>query len=552
MLKKILWLLWIALFIPLALFAQNPVSSYNVRRGIDAWQQGDYQAAYDALSYEVEHINPQNGVAYAILAFVCHDAKVPSKMVRSANHAVKYLPNSDQQLLPEVLMLLHSFYWESEDTIKAEEYLARALKVDTKNVKTYIYYDKFYRKLKRYDDMITLGKRAEKEMPKSSQGSQMQFEGFMAKKQYDEAMKAAGDIARKYSKSNDPEKYKLYAREYYMRALLAQKKYDKALQEALPLVDALHSNNVLTTIITIADSTDWQAVIDTLRIYEQEYDRQPWWGIMRGQIYRNQHRYAEAYVELYRCMQIQQMPDMWRHMGYIASNYLDDQKRAIDCLEHSIQLDSLNPGVHVLLGDVYYECKLYDKAIATLDKANRLAPGETDAYVLRARCMQETGRYDEAIEDFYSAMTANPQHGNFYFSIARVYGMKGDTAKMQEATEQGMKLYRLRRDSLGMNEYSSIGDYERACQVAREKLRPNSTDNYLYNTACVFALAGHMDEALKYLEQSMEKGFSNMTHIEHDEDLESLRNHPKYKELIAKYTAKNREMQQYVIEQTAK
>ena len=239
-------------------------------------------------------------------------------------------------------------------------------------------------------------------------------------------------------------------------------------------------------------------------------------------------------------------------MGYLACTRMDDQKRAIACYEHAILLDSTSANNHFMLADVYYEQKKYDKAISLLEKAMRLEPTYAEPYTLRARCYQETGRYDEAIEDYYSAMVAEPEYVDFYFSIARVYDMKGDSAAKQQVIEKGLEMYRLRKDSLGMNEYRGIGDLDKACEIALAKLTPKSTDNYIYNTACVLALAGRTEEALDYLEQSMEKGFMNITHIKHDEDFESLRDNPKFKELIVTYTAKTKEMQQYVNEQLAK
>lgn len=550
--KKLLGTICFLLLLPLMLHAQNPYASYNVRLGYEAWQQGDYQAAYDALSKEVTQVNPENGMAYALLAFVCRDAGEPAQMLRCANRAVKYLPKNDLILLPDVLLLLHKFYWQADDTIKAEEYLTKALKLNNKNDKVYQRYEAFYKSCKRYDDMIALGKQAVKVLPKELEGYTMQFEGYMGKEDYKLAMVAAGDIVRVAAKQDNADKLRPYAMEYKMRVLLKQKRYEDALSEALPLVDAINTNKVLNAVIEVADSTDWQVVIDSLNACEPRYERQPWWAILRGEIYMNHYRYPEAYIELYKAMQIQEMSNGWRQMGFLASNRMDDQKRAIACYEHAILLDSTSAVNYIVLADVYYESKKYDKAEAILEKAIQLEPLNENSYIMRARCYQETGRYDEAIEDYYNAMVAEPDDANFYFSIARVYDMKGDSIARQQAIDNGLKMYSVRKDSLGMNEYRGIGDLDKACEVALAKLKPTSTDNYIYNTACVLALAGRTDEALDYLEQSMEKGFLNITHIKHDEDFESLRDNPRFKELIVTYTAKTKEMQQYINDQLAK
>lgn len=55
-----------------------------------------------------------------------------------------------------------------------------------------------------------------------------------------------------------------------------------------------------------------------------------------------------------------------------------------------------------------------------------------------------------------------------------------------------------------------------------------------YNAACVFALRGKKTEALDWLAKAAEKGFSGADHMAEDTDMDSLRNEPRYKEIVAK------------------
>jgi hypothetical protein len=54
-----------------------------------------------------------------------------------------------------------------------------------------------------------------------------------------------------------------------------------------------------------------------------------------------------------------------------------------------------------------------------------------------------------------------------------------------------------------------------------------------YNLACTYALAGQPVLALDYLDRSLRAGFTNYTHIVHDEDLVSLHNSQRYRDLLA-------------------
>jgi len=55
----------------------------------------------------------------------------------------------------------------------------------------------------------------------------------------------------------------------------------------------------------------------------------------------------------------------------------------------------------------------------------------------------------------------------------------------------------------------------------------------IYNIACCEALLGNSKEALVYLKKAVDAGFSDVSHIENDSDLSSLRNLEEYKAIVA-------------------
>ncbi|HXB07769.1 MAG TPA: transglutaminase domain-containing protein [Puia sp.] len=54
-----------------------------------------------------------------------------------------------------------------------------------------------------------------------------------------------------------------------------------------------------------------------------------------------------------------------------------------------------------------------------------------------------------------------------------------------------------------------------------------------YNLACTYALVNRPNEALDYLERSLRAGFTDYTHLTHDEDLISLRGTQRFHDLLA-------------------
>jgi hypothetical protein len=94
-------------------------------------------------------------------------------------------------------------------------------------------------------------------------------------------------------------------------------------------------------------------------------------------------------------------------------------------------------------------------------------------------------------------------------------------AKVQEFTRRALECFRQK-------------DYAGAESVLIEALvlDPDNATN-VYNMACIKALTQRPDQAMAYLERAVNDGFTDFLHIEHDPDLASIRELPKYKALVA-------------------
>ena len=55
----------------------------------------------------------------------------------------------------------------------------------------------------------------------------------------------------------------------------------------------------------------------------------------------------------------------------------------------------------------------------------------------------------------------------------------------------------------------------------------------IYNTACAYALKGQKDKAFEWLKKTAEAGYKNTAQLDGDSDLDSLRDDPRYAEIIA-------------------
>ena len=76
-------------------------------------------------------------------------------------------------------------------------------------------------------------------------------------------------------------------------------------------------------------------------------------------------------------------------------------------------------------------------------------------------------------------------------------------------------------------------NYNRAEQILR-KWSSSFPRDYAapYDLACIHALRGQTNEAFKLLKKSVEEGFRNTEHIEKDDDLASLREDPRFQQIL--------------------
>lgn len=77
-------------------------------------------------------------------------------------------------------------------------------------------------------------------------------------------------------------------------------------------------------------------------------------------------------------------------------------------------------------GNIYYEEKMFDEAIADYSKAIELTPNFTQAYNNRGNAYGQKGLYDKAITDYNKAMDLSPRFGHGYVNLGYVWYLKGE------------------------------------------------------------------------------------------------------------------------------
>src|SRR6266540_2781805 len=158
----------------------------------------------------------------------------------------------------------------------------------------------------------------------------------------------------------------------------------------------------------------------------------------------------------------------------------------------------------------------------------------------RARIAQ--GEFAEAAKLFERACALRPEDFQAPTFLGRCYTSMGMKEEGEAMSRKALRLIdeRLslnpddaRACQLGATVAASLGLDSIATDYARRALTINPDDPLLlYNISCMYSLLGNPNEALDCLEKAVDKGYGQKDWVEHDSDLNSLRELPRFQRIV--------------------
>jgi Flp pilus assembly protein TadD len=86
---------------------------------------------------------------------------------------------------------------------------------------------------------------------------------------------------------------------------------------------------------------------------------------------------------------------------------------------------------------------------------------------------------------------------------------------------------------MAANGLAALGEQERARQWAQRALTMEPDEPMLlYNVGCIYSLLRSPEEALDCLERAVRNGLTQKGWFEHDSNLDPLRHHPRFQQLL--------------------
>lgn len=312
---------------------------------------------------------------------------------------------------------------------------------------------------------------------------------------------------------------------------------------------------------------------------QQLNDKLPEVHATLGSVYRATGKYSEAIAELKRALAL--APNSDQAYRLLGDTYLKNGNgaAAVDALQKAVQLNPYYWVNQNELGRAYFQLGNYPKALLAYQQITELEPDIDVGYENVGNIYLQQGRYQESIPYFQKALQIEPYFttysnlGTAYFglkkfpqavemfekaaaltpnetaaavNLADAYRSAGQKDKArdmyQRAVSLGYKeLQTNPRDADAMSEialsYANLGKGHQAeTFITRAREIDGNNVEYIYNQAEIYALLGNPSQALKTLQESLEKHYP-AEFAEQDVEFDSLRGNPQFAALIKKYSA---------------
>jgi serine/threonine-protein kinase len=177
-------------------------------------------------------------------------------------------------------------------------------------------------------------------------------------------------------------------------------------------------------------------------------------------------------------------------------------EEAIRMMEKARDLDPISLPIQTDLGLSYYFARQFDRAIEQYKRALDLDPNFTRTYISLSSALALTGRHKEALAEVQKAIERTGDRSRVAY-LGRVYARMGEREKALAAIEEVKEISKNRIVS------------------------PHSI-------ALVYSALGEKDLAFEWLNKSLGEGYVELYTLKVDPWLDSLRDDPRFQELLEK------------------
>jgi adenylate cyclase len=236
----------------------------------------------------------------------------------------------------------------------------------------------------------------------------------------------------------------------------------------------------------------------------------------------------------------------WALMAIAQSNvalFVANNDDGWDAADRALSLDPGLAEAHSAKGRILGDHGRLDEALPFHETALRLDPESYEVNCAASRCFVSTRRFDEAIiclERATRGFENDIWAAGMLIQCYEAIGSPLHPASARHALARAEKLIAVEPDhglslSFGVGALVSLGEFDRAKEWARRALLVDPGNlNMTYNIGCGLIRGGEIDWGLDLIEATVSATLrGNLNWIATDSDLDSVRDNPRFKQMIA-------------------
>jgi clan AA aspartic protease (TIGR02281 family) len=507
---------------------------YKYRKAVEILdERGDPKEARKLLNENIKEY-PKFIPSYLVLASMDRRDENYGAALKTIERAMENNHKNSDISDATLIWWKASIYDDMGDLQKALSTMQQAVKMGRKTDKenlidmleelAQIYYD-----LKQYDE----SDKVYKEMRSMDETKQLPIVGMarnlIAREKYDDAL-ALLEECKKYD-IDYPEIYR-----FQMRAFDGKKEYKKMIDAMVTLYEKSDDFDYLDVDVFKKDKKYSTAVIKQKIASERDNIA---WKVILSEFYEECHKYPEAVFILSELMEeygnetslLETRSDIYTEMGMV-KEALDDMTKCVELSEGGDAAYYRGMRAHI------YRCNgQYSEAIEDLNAFIDYYPTEAYGYYARGWCKELSGDESAAFEDYNEGIAVDEDYPYIYLMRGEIYLKRGMTQEANMDFEQVIQKDTIVEDGT-CRQYALhfLGRDDEALEWM-DKLIDTDTDDpgHWYDKSCLLARMGRLEESLAALQTSFEKGYRKFAHIEHDDDMDPIRDREDFNTILSKY-----------------
>ena len=519
-------------------FSQSREDSrpYNLQKAYEVLQNDRDETQALKLLGEQLKSTPDNVECWMLMCRIYRNQQEYGRAMSSVNEAIKVNKPKKSGFVNSTLYWWKSSIYDDMDNNEQEiEWLKKALEAARKDNKENVQSISFdlgqaYFDAKRYDESDAIYR----QMVKEDEADQAAMTGLarnmIERKDYAGAVRML-DASQKYGDD--------YSGTYKFRSEAYDKmgETDKAIDDALLWYEKdedAYNNAVVKMMMKHRTYA-----IAKVKTKMKSSDRKDAWRVLLLSIYEEAGEYENAIREY------DSLEDDYGKDEFIYAHRADCYDElgltdiALSEIDKAIELEADYANL-CTKGGILRTAGRYAEAIEVFDQAIEVDPSYAFAYYAKGWCYELSGDDDKAMECYDLGIDLDKDYAYIYLMRGQIHLKRGDKSKAEKDFGKVLQLDTTVVDG-SCRQYALhfLGRNDEAAEWMQKLIDDEPYDmGHYYDKACLYSRMGRTDEAVKALEKALEMGYCKFPHIEHDDDMDAIRERDDFKALIEKYQAK--------------